>query len=437
MSSVRLRRILTFVAGLILMPVCLTAAAQDGPLLAGLPDKLPDSVAIPSPGAVSLPTEPPVKRALPVRRLPPIEMSMSLDSAKPSASDPAAGRNSETETVTERYPNGNIKIERQVSLDPQGNYVNHGTYAEYAQNGKLLRSGEFSLGKQHGKWLQYFEDGRGRLFSGKLEQQFVGPFVSEATFADGVLHGSWTIKSHSGKVMDWNFDHGIRDGKSTWWYPKGEKRLEVVYRNGQMDGELLEWSPEGKLISRVPITDGRRLVKKVEWFAPGQKSYEGYYLTAQDVVEPNYDWWNTTAKATPVAQVGQDQKHGLWNAWYSNGKRRIEAHYERDLPVGTFSWWYESGQKQAEGQYQAGIKHGTWTTWHANGLKESKCEYREGALVGKWMRWDPSGKLAESRDFNVEQREDVKRSRASLDNKDLREASRPPKANSSPKPKST
>lgn len=437
MVSVRLKRILALVAGLIVVLACLAAVAQDKTLLAGLPDQIPDSLAIPSPSAVSLPAEPTVKRAPAVRRLPPIEMSTSSDSAKPSTPDAAIVGNNETETVTERYANGNIRIERQVALDAEGNYVNHGTYAEYGQNGKLLRCGEFSQGKQHGKWQQYFEDGRGRLFSGKLEHQFVGPFVSEATFAEGVLHGSWRIKNHSGKIIEWSFDRGIRSGTSTWWYPNGEKRLEVTYRNGRMDGDLREWSPEGKLISRIPFTDGRRLVKKVEWFAPGQKSYEGYYLTVQDVVQPNYDWWNTTAKTTPVAQVGQDQKHGVWIAWYSNGKRRIEAQYEHDRPVGTFTWWYENGQKQAEGQYKTGIKHGAWTTWHANGLKESTCEYRDGTLVGKWMRWDPSGKLAETHDFNVEKPEDVKRSRASLDNKNRPETPRQPKTAFVPPHKST
>lgn len=437
MSSVRLKRILAFVGGSITALACLTAVAQDGPLLAGLPDQIPDSLAIPSPGALPLPPEPAGKRAAAVRRLPPIEMSRSSDSAKPSTPAAAIVGNNETETVTERYANGNIRIERQVALDPEGNYVNHGTYAEYAPNGRLFRSGEFSQGKQHGKWLQYFEDGRGRLFSGKLEPQFVGPFVSEATFADGVLHGSWIIRSHSGKIIEWNFDRGIRAGKSTWWYPNGEKRVEVVYHNGRMDGELLEWSPEGKMIGRIPFIQGQRLVKKVEWFAPGQKSYEGHYLTAQDVVQPNYDWWNTTAKATPVARVGQDQKHGVWIAWYPNGKRRIEAQYEHDSPVGAFTWWYENGQKQAEGQYKTGIKHGTWMTWHANGLKESTCEYRDGTLVGKWMRWDASGKLAETHDFNVEKPEDVKRSRASIDKKDRPEASREPKTASFPLPKST
>ena len=43
-------------------------------------------------------------------------------------SDGAVGAEGNVEQVTERYPNGKIKIERQVTKDAAGNYVNHGTY---------------------------------------------------------------------------------------------------------------------------------------------------------------------------------------------------------------------------------------------------------------------------------------------------------------------
>ena len=47
------------------------------------------------------------------------------------ASDGAVGAEGNVEPVTERYPNGKIKIERQVTKDAAGNYVNHGTYTRY------------------------------------------------------------------------------------------------------------------------------------------------------------------------------------------------------------------------------------------------------------------------------------------------------------------
>jgi antitoxin component YwqK of YwqJK toxin-antitoxin module len=252
------------------------------------------------------------------------------------------------------------------------------------------------------------------LFSGNLDSEFPGPFVSEATFVDGQLHGLWTIKSRMGhNVIEWTFENGVRSGKSSWWYPNGEKRTEVVFKKGLMDSDVLEWSIDGKMTSRVSTLDGKRLVKRVEWYAQGKKNYEGAYLLAQDVAEPFYDWWTCSSKANPLVQVGPDLKHGLWVSWYPNGTKKSEGQFDRDMPAGRFTWFYENGQKQAEGDYRAGVQQGVWTTWHSNGLKQSRYEYRDGNLVGKWMRWDISGKLAEVHDFNVENPQDLHKERAS------------------------
>ena len=427
MLSGRMNWVIAAVSGSALVLAGMAAVSQEAPRPPVVPDRLPEPSEVRFPGDIPLPVEP--------------ALSTARNASKPAAAETqvaiSAAGNSEAEMVTERYPDGNAKVQRQVILDPAGNYVNHGTYVEHDSHGKIVKSGEYRNGRLHGKWIRHFEEGRGRLFSGSLEGQFLGPFVAEAGFVDGQLHGSWIIKSQSGaKIIEWSFDRGIRSGKSTWWYPNGEKRLEVVYRNGMIDGDLLEWNTEGKLVNRVAYLDGRRLAKTVEWYAPGQKYYEGYYLLAQDVVEPVYDWWNGTARATPVTRVGQQQKHGPWIAWHRNGNKQIEAQYDRDLPVGKFTWWYENGQKQAEGEYQGGVKHGTWTTWHANGLKESRSEYREGNLAGKWMRWDTAGRLAETHDFNVESVQDVKKERAGLGEREMPGVIRPLKTVTAPKPRS-
>ena len=66
----------------------------------------------------------------------------------------AATADTKVELVTERYPNGNVKIERQVTRDANGNYVNQGTYKAYDLDGKVQKTGEFVDGKQQGKWTQ-------------------------------------------------------------------------------------------------------------------------------------------------------------------------------------------------------------------------------------------------------------------------------------------
>jgi len=310
--------------------------------------------------------------------------------------------NPRLETVTERYPNGNIKVEREVVQDDAGNYVNHGTYKMYDLDGEILKTGEFQNGKQHGRWVQYFAEDEGHLFAGEPQKEFEGPFVSEATFVDGKLHGTWTIKDRDGQnIVEWSFSHGDRSGKWTWWHSNGQIWLEAAYENGAFNGELLERDPNGKLVAQSTYIEGRHLVKDVKWFALGQKQFEGAYLRVQTVPQPVYDWWTGTSTPPSATPTGKDQRHGVWIAWYRNGNKKTQGKYDHDVPTGKFTWWFENGQKQAEGEYGAGLESGTWTTWHPNGLRESQVTYVNGKRIGTWMRWDGEGKLVGMRDFDI------------------------------------
>ena len=312
----------------------------------------------------------------------------------PSATSDADGALVASVTLTEAS-----RSVRQVTKDAAGNYVNHGTYTAYAPDGTVQKTGVFQNGKLQGKWTQSFAKDEGHLFAADHDTEFQGPFVSEATFVDGQLDGTWTIKDRNGQnIVEWNFDHGARNGKWSWWYPNGDKRLEATYKNGNLDGEVSEWNQGGQLASKTTYVDGKLLDKVVGWYALGQKHFEGFYLRVAHMPEATYDWWKgsiATAAATPT---GEDQKHGTWTEWYRSGNKKTEVQYDHNVAVGKFAWWYENGQKQAEVEYQMGVYNGTFTTWHANGLKESQAEYRNGELVDKWMHWDADGKLVEMRD---------------------------------------
>ena len=316
-------------------------------------------------------------------------------------SDGAATSEGNIEQVAERYPNGKIKIERQVTKDASGNYVNHGTYTRYDIDGKVQRTGTFLNGKQHGSWTQSFAKDEGHLFVMDPEGEFRGPFASQATFNDGQLDGVWTIKDHNGQnIVEWTFDNGTRNGKWTWWYSNGQKRLEATYQNGKLDGEEMEWSRNGKLIAKNTYIDGRHLTATVGWYTLGQKHFEGYYLSVVKMPEATYDWWDGTVTTAATTPTGEDLQHGVWIEWYQSGNKKTEAHYDHGVATGKFVWWYENGQKQAEVDYQAGVPSGIWMTWHPNGLKESQAEYHNGQQIGQWMHWDANGKLIEVRGTN-------------------------------------
>lgn len=301
------------------------------------------------------------------------------------------------EVVTERYPDGKIKLEREVGQDAAGNYINQGLYKQYAHSGELVKAGEFLNGKRQGKWTQHLAKDEGHLFSASQDKQWSGPFTSEATFQDGHLHGTWTIKDSRGQnIIQWSFDSGTRAGTWTWWHANGQKHLEATYLNGVLNGEVFEWSPDGKIVSQNSYIDGKCVVKKVGWYTLGQKRYEGTYLCASNMPEATYDWSNTKIATSASAPAGPDLQHGSWTEWYPGGNKKTEALYDRGVAVGKIIWWYENGQQQAEGEYENGVKSGTWTTWHPNGMRQSLAEFKAGKPVTKELEWSAEGKLVES-----------------------------------------
>jgi antitoxin component YwqK of YwqJK toxin-antitoxin module len=391
----------------------LGAAAQDPPSPVAGPEMAPpSSEAQPSAEAKpqQSPQTPPVypetapttpsttTEPSPVTALPPQNASQApAVQLAPTAIQPVTpseAADAKAETITERYPNGSTKIQRQIVQDAAGNYVNQGAYTMYDLDGKVLRTGEFRSGKLHGKWVQTFNKDEQHLFTAGHEPGFLGPYLSEATFSEGKLHGTWTIKDRNGQnIVEWNFANGVRSGKWTWWYPSGEKRREATYSNGALNGDVIELERDGKQISQRTYVEDKYLDKVVGWHTPGQKHFEGFYLRAQTTPEPIYDWWKNTVTEGAKPPTGQDQKHGTWVSWYRNGTKQAEGQYDHGVMVGKFTWWYENGQKQAEGEYAAGQQTGVWTAWHTNGLKESQGEYHNGAAIGKWSRWDTEGKL--------------------------------------------
>ena len=73
--------------------------------------------------------------------------------AEPSGSTATlAGDSTPMETIRERYPDGDVKIEREVTTDADGDYVNHGAWRMWDRGGKLVAEGRYDLSRRDGQW---------------------------------------------------------------------------------------------------------------------------------------------------------------------------------------------------------------------------------------------------------------------------------------------
>jgi uncharacterized protein len=300
---------------------------------------------------------------------------------------------SEIEIIRERYPNQTVKIEREVTQDSNGNYVNHGSWKMWDAQGTLVVEGQYQNGERIGVWNRWYRSADVELLKTAPYSSFRGPYISQASFDLGQLNGKWIIfDSHQHRISEWEFVDGQRHGNFTWWYPNGMKMRECQYEGGEMHGKLMEWAPNARLVSQATYEHGRKLGSRTEKHRSGGNKNEGSYLFAREVVQTPDDWWN--AKPAVYTKQGKDERHGHWIAWYPNGQKQTEGEYDHDIQVGEFTWWFANGQRALQGAYIDGEQQGKWVWWHENGQKSIQGDYRQGHPIGQWSWWNDDGKVA-------------------------------------------
>jgi antitoxin component YwqK of YwqJK toxin-antitoxin module len=300
-----------------------------------------------------------------------------------------------TEIFRERYPNRHVKVEREVTLDANGNYVNHGQWKMWSPNGTVLAEGQYEMGKMVGNWTRWHSR-RDAVVLGQFPfNQFKPPFVSHATFVEGVLDGDWVIfDADQKKCKHVPFRKGKRHGMAIAWLPNGKILRQANFDNGLPVGDVVQVDvSSGKPKKVATYVEGREVYSKVSHYPTGrQKKTEAVFLAPVTRQTEADDYWN--CRFAKFEAKGESLRHGLSKAWHANGQLRQEGQYDRGKQIGTFTFWHANGQKAAEGNYRDGRVDGRWVWWHANGQKATVGSFQHGKLVGDWRWWAEDGQLS-------------------------------------------
>lgn len=303
------------------------------------------------------------------------------------------------EVVTERYPDGKVKIQREVVQDQDQNYVNHGKWKSYDRDGNVAMEGRFDMTQMNGVWTRIYRHRENKLLNIAPFNQAQLPIISQGNFRDGELHGKWVIyDALKRKLCEWEFTDGKRDGTSTWWFASGLKMREISYVEGTIEGTFNEWDRNGKQVTQDRYVEGSLIAKKTEHYAPNRKRAEGMVRYPKLVLEQADDWMD--CKLATYSMDGEPVKYGKWTSWYANGQVKHEGVYRDDMPSGKFTWWHENGQRSLVAEYRDGKKHGSWVWWHPNGLKSIQGQYADDSPSSKWLWWETSGKVAQRVNFD-------------------------------------
>jgi antitoxin component YwqK of YwqJK toxin-antitoxin module len=304
------------------------------------------------------------------------------------------------EIIQERYAKGELKIRREVTQDKQDNYILHGEWKMWDEEGNLIGSGEYRNDRREGSWFRMHTGKDADLFAELPYTEFTAPFRSEAVFKEGKLQGKWVITDSEGRIAsESEYANGVREGVSKWNYASGTLMREASFQSGLLDGLVRAYDADSTLIEEEKYEQGHKIAMKVEHNDAGQKEWEAMFMHAQLVIDTDVDWWN--GKPATFRAVGEDVKHGLATGWHANGQMRVQGVYDKDHPDGQFTWWYSNGQEEVTGSFKEGLRNGLWVWRHPNGQKSMLGQTKDGAATGVWFKWMEDGKLVEKTDFSA------------------------------------
>jgi antitoxin component YwqK of YwqJK toxin-antitoxin module len=307
---------------------------------------------------------------------------------------PVYGANG-SEVIRERYPDGKVKIERQVVLDDTGNYVNHGEWKLLSPKGDAIAQGNFDMGKRTGPWMRWHSPKDTALLNEFPFKNFRPPFQSSVNFVNDKMDGEWLITdSAQRKCAQIAIAAGKRNGVSTIWLPNGTIYSQATYEQGTPTGDVLEVDPKNGQPKRVATySDGRKLTTNtVKGRNPKHKKSEEQYLEPKTVQQTADDFW--TMKFAEYTSEGEAMRHGPSRVWFDNGQIQQEGAYQFGKKQGTFTYYYDNGQVAATGEFRDDQPEDVWVWWHRNGQKATVGKYETGRLIGDWRWWSEDGKLA-------------------------------------------
>ena len=119
--------------------------------------------------------------------------------------------------VETRWPNGELRLRKQVLHLEDGTVVDHGRFERWHTNGKKEYEAVFVHGKKEGTTIRYHKNGRkaaqqeykdGKRHGRCVSWDDSGKMVKEENWADGKPHGTWTVWQDGKVKWSHTFDHG-------------------------------------------------------------------------------------------------------------------------------------------------------------------------------------------------------------------------------------
>ncbi len=133
--------------------------------------------------------------------------------------------------VREVYADGTTHFEAQRVLGPDGEWLRHGSWKAFHENGAPHELGRYRLGVEDGPWEWWHPNGE-RMAMGR--------------FHDGERVGPWVLWNEDGTLnMTGSYVVGVRTGRWSLYRPNGLLRAQGSYSDDELSGPWTTWRADG------------------------------------------------------------------------------------------------------------------------------------------------------------------------------------------------
>jgi antitoxin component YwqK of YwqJK toxin-antitoxin module len=165
-----------------------------------------------------------------------------------------------------------------------------------------------------------------------------------------------------------SYKNDVLDGPSVWFFQNGKKMMECTYKDGKIEGKVTHWSFGGNPESEGFYVNNLRNGKCIQYYEGGgiamEQNYKNdtldgafveYYPDKEIKTKGAYNmgmwdgkWDYYDDKGVLVGEGNFVKGRGILKGYYLNGHVKREVHYVNNQKDGSETWYKENGLFEKE-----------------------------------------------------------------------------------------
>jgi len=361
-----------------------------------------------------------------------------------------------------RYPNGTISSEGMLrdgkpdgfwksyyvtgikkSEGKRSNFLLDSIWIFYDQAGDTTEKINYLLGKKNGWYYKYRKDPSAgvyiwskELFAGDKKEGIAYVYFADGKIQQTIIHNGGRKEGLSKEfdregniitLLEYNNDFlvsrqrinridskGFRQGEWKEFYPNGNIKSEMSFRDDLMHGYYKEYDNRGRLVLTMLYENGSIVRSNVEdapdieivnrYDTDGKLIYSGPYRNKVPVgVHRDYGKDGKISNAYIYNDNGlllsegivdeAGNRNGKWKDLYPDGRSRAEGQFTENRRTGAWKFFNPAGRVEQTGSFNAGRPDGLWKWYYENGQILREEEYFQGRRDGSCSEYSETGEI--------------------------------------------